>query len=191
MQTGGVRTTVICGDANVIVIGTILVLCVLRGSHETKSLTRGGTNTHLNEDIPVPVFIEDVGVKYLELDNLATAMLILANEIFIRIGLLWILVQKLHVRVSRRRIQVIVQLLDVLSVISLGSRDAKEPFLEHSILLVPQGKRKAQTLVVVADTRDAILSPPVRPRASVLVGKVCPSIAVPRVVFPNGCLKGP
>lgn len=30
MQTGGVRTTIICGDANVNVIGTILVLCVLR-----------------------------------------------------------------------------------------------------------------------------------------------------------------
>jgi len=61
-------------------------------------------STHFNKNVPVTVFIEYVSVKYLELDNLTTTMLILANEIFVRIGLLRVFVQKLHVRVSRRRI---------------------------------------------------------------------------------------
>jgi hypothetical protein len=119
--------------------------------------------THLDENVPVTVLVKGIGIKYLELDNLATAMLIFANEIFIWIGPLRVLVQKLHVGVSRRGIQVIIQFLDVLSVISLGARHAEEPFFEHPILLVPQGQRKAETLVVVADTRDAVFSPPIGP----------------------------
>ena len=81
----------------------------------------GGHNTHFDKNVPVTVFVEGVGVKYLELNNLATAMLIFANEIFIRIGLLRVLVQKLHVGVSWRGIQVVIQLLDILSMISLGA----------------------------------------------------------------------
>jgi hypothetical protein len=84
MQTSGVRTTIICGDANVDVVWTIFVLCVL------------------DENVPVTVFIEDIGVKDLELDNLAAAMLVLADEIFVWISLLRVFVQELHVRVSRR-----------------------------------------------------------------------------------------
>jgi hypothetical protein len=72
-------------------------------------------------------------------------------------------------------------------VIPLRARDAKEPFFKHSILLVPQRKRKTETLMVVADARDAVFSPPVGPRASVLMGEMCPSIAVARVVLPDGC----
>jgi hypothetical protein len=73
--------------------------------------------------------------------------------------------------------------------ISLGPRDAEEPFFEHFIILVPEGKSKAETLVVIADACDAIFSPSVRPRARMLVGKVCPGVAIPRVVFPNGGLE--
>jgi hypothetical protein len=79
----------------------------------------GKTSTHFDKNVPVTVFVEDVGVKYLELDDLATAMLVLTNDILIRIGLLRVFVQKLHVGVSRRRIQVIVQFLDIFSVIPL------------------------------------------------------------------------
>ena len=53
--------------------------------------------TYLDENVPVTVLVKGIGIKYLELNNLATAMLIFANEIFIRIGPLWVLVQKLHV----------------------------------------------------------------------------------------------
>jgi hypothetical protein len=123
----------------------------------------GEHNTHFDEHVPVTVFVEDVGIKYLELNHLATAMLIFANEIFIRISLLRILVQKLHVGVSRRGIQIIIQLLDVLPVIPLGPGHAKESFFEHPILLVPQGKRKTETLVVVTDARDTVFSPPIGP----------------------------
>jgi hypothetical protein len=64
----------------------------------------GKHSTHFDKNVPVTVFIEDVGVQYLELNDLATPMLILANDILIRIGLLRVFVQKLHVGMSRRRI---------------------------------------------------------------------------------------
>ena len=76
-------------------------------------------STHFDKNVPVTVFIEDVGIKYLKLGDLATAMLILANDILVRIGLLRVLVQKLHVGVSRRRIKVVVQFLDIFSMIAL------------------------------------------------------------------------
>jgi len=123
----------------------------------------GGQVAHLDENVPVTVLVKGIGVKYLELNNLATAMPIFANDVFIWIGPLRVLVQKLHVGVSRRGIQVIIQFLDVLSVISLGARHAEEPFFEHPILLVPQGQRKAETLVVVADACNAVFSPPIGP----------------------------
>ena len=72
--------------------------------------------------------------------------------------------------------------------ISLGPRDAEEPFFEHFIILVPEGKSKAETLVIIADACNAIFSPSVRPRARMLVRKVSPGVAIPRVVFPDGGL---
>jgi len=59
-------------------------------------------NTHFDENVPVTVFIEGIRVKDLELDNLATAVLVFADEIFVWISLLRVFVQKLHVRVGRR-----------------------------------------------------------------------------------------
>ena len=86
-----------------------------------KSMAYAGKHiTHFYKNVPVTVIVEGIGIKYLELNNLAIAMLIFANEVFIRIGLLRVLVQKLHVGVSWRRIQVVIQLLDILSVVSLG-----------------------------------------------------------------------
>jgi hypothetical protein len=56
-------------------------------------------------------------------------MLVFADEIFVRISLLRVFVQELHVRVGRRRVQVVVQLFHVFSVVPLGPRNTEEPFL--------------------------------------------------------------
>lgn len=43
--------------------------------------------------------------------------------------------------------------------------------------------------MVVTDACDAVFTPPVGPRASVFMGEMGPSIAVTRIIFPDGCLE--
>jgi hypothetical protein len=104
MQIGGIRTTIICGDANINVVRTIFIFCVLAKEILSSFTLAGKRHTHFDENVPVTIFVEGIGVKNLKLDNLTTAVLVFAHEIFVWICLLWILVQKFHVRVGRRRI---------------------------------------------------------------------------------------
>jgi hypothetical protein len=53
-----------------------------------------------------------------------------------------ILVQELHVRVSRGRVEVIVQFLDVFPVIPLTAGETEQPFLDDLVLAVPKPERE-------------------------------------------------
>jgi hypothetical protein len=86
----------------------------------------------------------------------------------------------------RSRVKIIVELLAVLAMVSLVARNTKQAFLQDGILLIPEAEGEAETLVIVGDTRDTILTPSVRTRASVFVGKVAPRIAVTGVIFTHG-----
>src|ERR1700689_122699 len=94
-----------------------------------------------------------------------------------------ILVQILHVRMRGSAIEVEVMLLHVLAVVALVSGQAKEPFLEEGIALVPQRHSKADELPAITDAGNAIFIPAVGPRPGVIVRKVVPGIAVGAVVL--------
>lgn len=79
----------------------------------------------LDEDIPVAVIIERVRVHDLVLRDITTTLLIFRDQFFIWIPSLWILVQEFHVRVRWSRIEVVVELFDVLAMISLMTSHAK------------------------------------------------------------------
>jgi hypothetical protein len=72
--------------------------------------------------------------------------------------------------------------------ISLMSRDAKETFLEHGILAIPKGKPEADTLMVVAYTSYAILTPPIRSRACLFMWKMIPGIAISGIILADSGL---
>ena len=143
---------------------------------------------HLHEDIPVPILSERVRVQNLILGSVTVAVLVHANELLVRIRLLRILVQVLHVRVGRGGVEVVVELLDVLAMVPLVSSHAEEPLLEDMVPSVPERQREAQTLVVVGDTTEAVLAPTIDTRPGVVVGEVAPCIAVRRVVLADGGL---
>ena len=63
--------------------------------------------------------------------------------------------------------------------------DAEQALFEDGIDTVPESDGKAQLAVVVADASQSIFSPAVDAGASVLVRKVRPGVAVPRVVLPH------
>ena len=70
-------------------------------------------------NVEVTVTVEDARIDQLELGVLARAPPVLAVELRVRELSLRIFVQALHVRVSWRRVEVIIDLLDVLAMIAL------------------------------------------------------------------------
>src|SRR5262249_5402451 len=133
----------------------------------------------------VAITVEDPGVEQLVLGLVASPPGVLREKAVVRELVLRVLVEPLHVGVRRRRVEVEVTLLDVLAVVSLGPREAKEPLLQHAIAPIPEREREAESLVVVGDSEEAVLAPAIRAGPRVLVGEVVPRHAVGRVVLPH------
>src|SRR5206468_1927148 len=85
----------------------------------------------------------------------------------------------------RRRVEVVVVLLDVLAMIALRGHEPKEAFLQKWIFPVPEGERKTDELMPIADAADAVLSPPVGARAGMVMRKVIPCRSTFAVVLAN------
>src|SRR5262245_31128526 len=139
-----------------------------------------------DEDVGVTVVLEYTRVEKLELRLGAPAAAALRQERGIRIRRLRILVEKLHVRVSRRGIEVEVVLLHVLAMVSLGPGEPEQSLLEDRVTAVPERDGEAQPLVVVADPPEAVLTPSIRARPRVIVRQVVPGRPVATVVFAHG-----
>src|SRR6516225_6640869 len=94
-----------------------------------------------------------------------------------------IFIKILHVGVGRGAVEVEIIFLDVLAVIALAIGQPEQPLLEDRVLSVPQGKRKAQPLVVIADAGEAVLTPVIGARTGLIVGEIVPRIAVLAVIL--------
>ena len=70
--------------------------------------------------------------------------------------------------------------------IALWAGETEEPLFENRVLLVPEREREAETLVVVADPEQAVLSPAIRTSAGMVVGEIVPRGPVLGVVLPDG-----
>jgi plasmid stabilization system protein ParE len=102
----------------------------------------------LDEDIEVAALVEDAGVAELEL-GLGFPGGGSPRPGGRRGSRLRILVERLHVGVRRRGVEVEVELLDVLAVVALGSGQAEEPLLEDGVAPVPQRHREAEAALAV------------------------------------------
>ncbi len=136
-----------------------------------------------DEDIEVAVFVENSRVNQLVFALRALPLAIGLRQVCIGEGCLWIFIQRLHVGVRRRGVQVIVVFLDVLAMIAFRPRDSKQPLLQYRVHPVPKSKRETQALVIVADSGDAVFGPAIGPRARVIVREIIPRRAVGAVVF--------
>jgi hypothetical protein len=166
IEPGGFWPTVVDGDADEDVVRTLL--CVLE------------------EDVEVPVFVEDPGVEQLVLELLPRPASVRFHEVRVRELPLRVLVEVLHVRVRRRRVEVEVVLLEVLAVVPLAVGEAERALLEDGILAVPQRQREAEALLVVGEPAEAVFSPPVGPRPGMVVREVVPGVAALAVVLADG-----
>jgi hypothetical protein len=89
-----------------------------------------------------------------------------------------------------RRVKIVVELFDILAVVSLVACNTKETFFQNRVLAIPQGQPKAETLVVIRDTSQTVFTPSVCAGPRMLVREMAPGVAVCRVVLANGGLRG-
>ena len=69
-----------------------------------------------------------------------------------------ILVEHARIGIGRRRIEIVVELLDVLAVIALGIAEPEQAFLEDRIRAVPQRDAETERLRCVAKSAEAVLA---------------------------------
>src|SRR5437764_1391185 len=94
-----------------------------------------------------------------------------------------ILVEILHVGMRRRRIEVEVVFLDILTVIALVASQSENALFQDGVASVPQRHRETDRLLAIADARETILIPAIGSGARVIMRKVLPSRAVSAIVL--------
>src|SRR5947207_1189639 len=83
----------------------------------------------------------------------------------------------------RGRIKVVIDLLHIFAVVALAVGQAEQALLENGIAAIPQSDSKAQLLLVIAETGNAVLAPAVGAAASCVVRQILPGIAVGAVIL--------
>jgi hypothetical protein len=134
-------------------------------------------------DVEVAPFVEHSAIGQLELGLASRAAAVLLDEPRVGKFGLRILVEELEPRVRRRRVEIPVELLDVLAVIALRTGEAEEPLLEVRVPFVPERQRQAEELAVVGQAGEAVLAPAVGARPRRFVGEIVPGRAVGGVVL--------
>src|SRR5215510_10214426 len=139
----------------------------------------------LDKHIEVAISVEDAGVQQLIFPIDTGEPLTGLDEVVVWKYPLRILIQVFHVRVSRGAIEVKVVFLDIFTVVALAVCESEQAFFEDGISTVPQRQAEAEKLPVVAETSEAILTPVISPRASLVVSEVSPGISILAVVLAN------
>src|ERR1043166_8644070 len=83
----------------------------------------------------------------------------------------------------RRRIEVEIRLFDVLAVIALGSAQAKKALLQNRVTPVPQGERKTEATLAIANSEQAVFAPAISAAAGVVMRKIIPARAAGRIIL--------
>src|SRR5262249_46542787 len=94
-----------------------------------------------------------------------------------------VLVQRSHVGVRRRGIEVVVALLHVLSVVAFVPGETEQALFENRILAVPQREPEAEAALAIGDSQQPVFAPAVGPAARVVVRQRFPGVAAGRVIL--------
>src|SRR5690606_135226 len=107
------------------------------------------------------------------------------EQIVVRIWSMSVLIQVLHIRMSRSIIEVVIQLFNILPMVSLGSRQSKQPFLENGIIPIPHSECKAYSTFFIRYSGNPVFSPSVNSTSGVIMRKIIPRTTVRAIIFPN------
>ena len=134
-------------------------------------------------DIEIAVGVEDAGIDDLEFGLPPVAPRVLLHQQVVGKRRLRIFVEHAGVAVGRHRVEIVVELLDVLAVIALAVAQPEHALLQDRVLAVPQRDGQAQLLLGVAKPADPVLAPAIGAAARVIMGEVVPGVALGAVVF--------
>src|SRR5208337_1083469 len=115
--------------------------------------------------IEVAIVVERAGVCQLELRLILAAAAILLDQCCVWEFALRIFVQTFRIRMGRRRIEIEIEVLYVLTVIALGIRETEDALLEDRVAAVPKREREAEARLAIGESQQSVLAPSVRARA--------------------------
>ncbi len=138
-----------------------------------------------HEHIEIALLVEDPRIFQFELRIVARPPPVLFHQLFIGKGRLRILIERLHVGMRGRRIQVVIAFLHVLPVVALGVGQSEQSLLQNRVAAVPQRDGEAQPAFAVADAQQTILAPSINAAARVVVREIFPASPVRRIILAN------
>ena len=116
-----------------------------------------------DKHVKVAVVVKYAGVEQLVLELFPRSSPVGFDQVPVGILPLRVLVEVLHVGVRRRAVEVEVVLLDILAMVRLAVGEPEQALFQDRVALVPQRQRKAQPLLVIAESAEPVLAPPVGP----------------------------
>src|SRR5215469_1469241 len=84
---------------------------------------------------------------------------------------------------GRGVVNIEVVLFHVLAVVALAVGKSKEPLFEYRVIAIPQGKAKAEGLLIVANAGQPVLPPVIGSGPRLVVSEIVPSIPILTVIF--------
>src|SRR5207245_3545474 len=109
--------------------------------------------------IEVAVFVKDACIDQLELRRRQSAPAIFINQSCVWIFRLQIFVERLHVGMRRRGIEIVIKLLHVFAVVSFRAGKTEEALFENWIFAVPKGERETKPALPIRDPEQTVLAP--------------------------------
>jgi hypothetical protein len=87
---------------------------------------------------------------------------------------------------GRRRVEVVVALLDVFAVIAFGAGETEEALFQDGIFSVPESDGKAEPAFAVGQPEQPVFSPAVRAAARLFMRKVAPAFSARGLILADG-----
>ncbi len=138
-----------------------------------------------HEHVEVPIVIEDAGVQQFVLHLLAASPSVRLDQVVVGKRRLRIFVEVFHVRMGGRAVEIEVIFLNILSMIGFAIGQSEQALFEDRVFPVPERQRKTEPLLVVRDTGEAVLPPPIGAGAGMFMREVIPRIPAVAIIFPD------
>ena len=152
------------------------------GSDSNQDVFEGSLRV-FNKNIEISVLVENARVNQFVFGIVTRPLLVLNAQLIVGKRRLRIFVEIFQIAVRGNRVEIVVILLHILAVIAFEIRQTEKPLLQNRVLLVPQSERKADVLMAVAKSGNAIFAPAVRARTCVIVREIVPRVAIRAVIL--------